>query len=229
MSLSKIQSVRSTLFKITDSVTLESGVTAPCITGQLSQTGVISQNGYRYKETFWKKVLADPLVQDTIKNRDMLGTIEHPKDDDDFLKTPYSKASHVVLKVWLQGSEPFGTFALLNNEQGNNIKALVDVGHRPGVSTRGLGNFGQDNIGQFVDEDQYCLLGWDIVKSPNFSSLKMDHVTDSLMSSPRFKELTEMYHLRDSTDQNYNRESLLRDIGLLLTEVQGKYELLKKL
>ena len=212
MNIHKVQSIHRNLFKVADSARLDNGVVIPCIVGQAGQVDVVSQNGYRYKRGFWDKVLGDSLIQDAIKNRDILGMIEHPTDDDEYLKTPYDKASHVIMKAWVQDGNPFATFGLLNNERGNQIKALIDVGHRPGVSTRGLGNYDRDNISQFVTDEGYVFLGWDLVRNPNFGDLKMDKVTDSLMKSPIFRELCEMHHLKDSADDHYNHDNLIRNI-----------------
>lgn len=210
--INKIQTTRRTTLRICDSVVLESGVTCPVIHGQCSQVDFISQNGYRYKNGFWERVLNNPIVMESIENRDVLGMIEHPEDDDDFLKTPYETASHVVLKAWCDSGNPYAQFGLLNNPKGNSLKALVDIGHKPGVSTRGLGTFITDSTSQYVDDSNYAFITWDIVKSPNFADLKMEKVTDSLRKTPLFQEFTEMYHLRDSVDESYNKEKLLVDM-----------------
>lgn len=214
--LNKIQSVRKGLLKVCDSVKLPNGVTVPVIAGQCSQVDMISQNGYRYRMGFWEKILAQPQIIDSISNRDMLGMIEHPIEDDDFLKTPYPLASHIVLKAWVENGNPFANFGILNNDAGNQLKALVDVGHKPGVSTRGLGTFSQDDNSKYVDDDNYMFLTWDIVRSPNFADLKMDKVTDSLIKSPLFKEVTQMYNLRDSVDEHYSQSKLSSDIDLAI-------------
>jgi hypothetical protein len=210
-------------------VKLSSGVTIPCITGQVGQVNEVSQNGYRYKEDFWDKVLGDCVVQDLIKGHDMLGTIEHPTDDEKFLKTPYEDASHIVLKAWVQNHNPFATFGLLNNEKGNQIKALIDVGHRPGVSTRGLGQFDRDSISQFVSDQDYVLITWDIVRSPNFSTLKMEELTGAITDSALFKELVDMHQIKDSAYKGYDKNLLIADMGKAISELQSKYELLKSL
>lgn len=225
----KLGSTIRTQFKICDSVTLQSGITIPCITGQVGQVDEISQNGYRYKSDFWDIILNDPIVQESILAHDMIGTIEHPIDDDKFLRTPYEEASHIVLKAWVQEHQPFAIFGLLNNEKGNKIKALVDVGHRPGVSTRGLGQFENDNISKFVSPKDYVLITWDIVRSPNFSTLKMDEITDSLIQNPLFKELTDMHKIKDSAYIGYDRNHLIDDMGKTIKELQDKFELLKSL
>ena len=121
-------------------------------------------------------------------------------------------------------------FRMLNNPHGNAIKALVDLGHQPGVSTRGLGEYGNDDISQYVCDDNYALLGWDIVRTPNFSELKMDKVSDSLRSMPLFQEVVQMYHIRDTVDApGITRETILKEIKDAMGELQKKYDLLMSL
>lgn len=225
MSLSKIQSVSKHPFRICDSIQLDNGITIPCITGQVGQVDVVSQNGYRYKKGFWDKVLSDPLIQEQIEGRDIFGMIEHPVEDDAFLKTPYDLASHVIIKAFVQDGNPWAVLGLLNNEKGNQIKALVDVGHRPGVSTRGLGAFERDDISQYVSDENYMFITWDIVRSPNFSNLKMDKVTDSLMKSPLFVELCEMHKLKDSASEDYPKSKLADEMHKAVDEILKRYNL----
>lgn len=229
--LSKIQTVRKTKMRVTDSVTLESGITCPVIQGQLSQVGVISQNGYRYDPGFWNIIVEEP-VRSMIQQREMLGMIEHPKDDAEYLQTPYEKASHIVIDAWLDDDgNPYGKFALLNNSYGNAMKALVDVGHQPGVSTRGLGDIIKDSTSEVVSPTGYALITWDLVRRPNFASLKMEKVSDSLQNSQIFKEVCEMYKIRDSINvtPGITRESILKEIKSGISELQQKYDQLIQL
>lgn len=211
--LQKVESTIKSQFKIVDSITLPSGEHAPCIQGRASHSDVRSQKGYRYRRGFWDKVISDPKIQQKIANRDMLGMVEHPLDDDDYFYTPYDKASHIIMRAWMKDSDPWIVAALLNNEMGNNIKALVDLGHCPGISTRGLGDYLHDDVSDYIDENNYMLITWDIVRAPNFEDIKLSRVPDSLMSHPLYKEVVSMYGLRDSVDEHYNRERLLSDIS----------------
>jgi hypothetical protein len=151
----KIQSVIVSQFRIVDSVETPSGEKMPCITGKASHSEVISQKGYRYRKGFWPRVINDSVLQNKIANRDVLGMIEHPKDDYSFLHTPYEKAAVVCLRAWCEGEDPYIMLGLLNNEPGNAVKALIEVGHRPGVSTRAFGEYSKDNVSSFVKEDTY--------------------------------------------------------------------------
>lgn len=225
--INKIQTIKGYKMRICDSKVLESGVTVPIIQGQVSEVEVMSQNGYYYKRDFWRNILNQPQVADAIRNRDMLGMIEHPTDDEEYLKTPYDKASHFVYKAWVENDgNPYAQFGLLNNEQGNNIKALIEIGHRTGVSSRGLGEMATDEMGQYVTDDNYMFLTWDIVRSPNFADLKLDKVTDSLRQSPVFKELVQMNHLKDSADEHYPQSKLVKNMDMAINAlIEMKREL----
>ena len=223
----KIQSVIRSKFRVIDSITSASGETLPCIEGYASHSDVISQKGYRYRAGFWDKIINDEKLQSMIEARDMLGMIEHPRDDYEYMKTPYDKASHIIIRAWMAGKDPKIIAALLNNPQGNAIKALTDVGHRPGVSTRAFGSSQMDSVSEYMDENDYQVITWDIVRNPNFEDIKLTRVSDSLQATPEFREIVQMYHLRDSVDDHYNRDHLLSDMGKLLRECTAIYEKLK--
>lgn len=169
----------------------------PIVEGPLSSVDILTPNGYRYKKGFWDKVLAEQYVKDMILNRECLGTIEHPESDAEYMKTSYELASHVVTKVVVKDHIPYGTFALLNNNKGCAIKALVEVGVPVGVSTRGLGDTLTDEKGDYIDENNYLLITWDFTKAPNIP-VQMREISDSLRESSTFKQLVEMHQLRDS-------------------------------
>lgn len=216
----KINSVIVSPFKIVDSVTLPTGVTVPCIEGKASRSEVISQKGYRYRKGFWPQVLADADLQAMIENRQMLGMIEHPEDDNEFLCTPYKKAAVICLRAWIKNDEPFITLGLLNNEEGNAIKALIEVGHKPGVSTRAFGTYAEDGVSKYVEPDGYKVRAWDVVTRPNFEDIRMDKVGDSLGSLPDFRALMQMTELRDSVDGNYNPAKLKSEIEQVVQHLQ---------
>ena len=108
----------------------------------------------------------------------------------------------------------------MNNTNGNNIKALVDVGVLRSVNTRIRGGELNDSISNYIDEDNYTLLTWDIVNNPNFESLRMSQISDSMRQLPLFKELVESYGLRDSKAQDYNHNNLKKDIDSIIQTLQ---------
>lgn len=208
----RIETSISSTLRISDSMKLSDGQVVPVIDGICSLSEVVSPNGYRYKKTFWPKVFSQPYFKDSISQRTSLGTVEHPEKDEDYLRTPYLDASHVVVGAELRDSNPFCKFALINNEKGNGIKALVDLNVPVGVSTRGLGETLSDSISPFIDEDNYAWITWDIVNNPNFSDLRMKLISDSAKASPIFKELVDAYQLRDSGVLSFDKSRLLKEM-----------------
>lgn len=227
MSLSKIQSVYRSAFRVVDSI--ESGADGtriPVIRGAASRVDQASIKGYRYRSGFWDKIISDSQLQQRVADRDMLGMIEHPEDEYEYNRTPLDKASHVVLRAWVDEKthEPWIDCGLLNNERGNAIKALVDVGFRPGCSTRAMGGFLHDSLGDYLDENNYAVITWDIVRSPNFDDIRLERVSDSSI----FKEAVQMYQLRDSVADCYNHDKLCNDLKSAIDALQRVADFLEK-
>ena len=83
-----------------------------------------------------------------------------------------------------------------------------------------------DDMGQYVTDDNYMFLTWDIVRSPNFADLKLDKVTDSLRQSPIFKELVQMNQLKDSADEHYSSSRLVKNMDMAINAlIEMKREL----
>lgn len=221
--LQKIITSTTSKFRVCDSYRDASGNKIPMIYGPLSFEETGSFKGYRYREGFWQHVLSNAAVRDKIESHTMLGMIEHPIDDDEYLSTPYDKASHVVYDVQIKKGTPYGTLALINNVHGNCIKALVDLNVPIGVSTRGCGDILQDSVSTYVDEQNYALITWDITRKPNLEQAVCTRLSDSALGSPLFKELVSSYQLRDSADTHYNRNRLNSDISRLVEELSGEF------
>jgi hypothetical protein len=216
-------------FKIMDSITDNVGNKISMIYGPLSFEEVQSKKGYRYRDGFWNKILSNEKVIEDIESHSMLGMIEHPKDDADYIKTPYDKASHVIWNVDLKKGVPYGTIALLNNTNGNAMKALADLGVPIGVSTRGLGEFLSDSVSEFIDEDSYALITWDFTRNPNLEKAVLSKVTDSFMETPIFREFIDAYKLRDSVDESYDHERLKKEFMLMREESMKTIERIDKI
>lgn len=228
MELSKIQSVYRSSFRIIDSIESGSdGTRIPVIRGAASRVDQASIKGYRYRSGFWDKIINTPELQQRVADRDMLGMIEHPEDEYEYSRTPLDKASHVVLRAWVdeKSHEPWIDCGLLNNDRGNAIKALVDVGFKPGCSTRAMGGFLHDSIGDYLDENNYAVITWDIVRSPNFDDIRLERVSDSSI----FREAVQMYHLRDSVADCYDHSKLSSDIDSAIAALRRIADGLKKL
>ena len=149
----------------------------------------------------------------------MLGCIEHPIDDEDYMYTDYKQAALIVLAVEMRGSDPFGTIGLLNNDDGTRLKSIVEFGSRVGVSTRGVGQTKQSSGNTVVDPDGYSVITWDSVRNPNLP-VTLAAISDSMMSSPRFKAMFDAVKLRDSGATSFNRTNVDRDIKKMLNVIR---------
>ena len=100
----------------------------------------------------------------------------------------------------------------------------------PGVSTRGLGDSSKDDKSEYILDENYALITWDIVRNPNFASLRMERLSDSIKTTSAFKELVEMYSLRDShTPTNNLNSDMQLAINSLRLQMEGTLALLDKL
>lgn len=218
-----VKTVYRTKFRVQDSITSESGENIPIIGGILSESEVVSPNGYRYKADFWREVLSRPNVKELIASRECLGTIEHPEDDIAYDITPYDKASHFVKSVTLKDNNPYGCFGILNTPLGNILKALVDVDVPVGVSTRGYGDMLTDSVSPYIPTDGYEFITWDIVRRPNFGTLRMTKVTDSNKILSHLAELVSMYGERDKCVDNLHKTGLIKDMDSLMSELKNVF------
>nr|DAH52346.1 MAG TPA: Prohead core protein serine protease [Caudoviricetes sp.] len=216
--------------RIIDSFQNQKGETIPCVEGFLSLEETISKKGYRYRDGFWSKVLSNKAVQDSIQQRRMLGTIEHPIPDDEYLSQPYESASHVVLDVQLKNGSPWGLLALLNNQKGNSIKALADLDVPVGISTRGMGTFIEDSLSPYVDEENYALITWDFTNKPNIEGAEQHaKISDSVQQLPLFKEMVQMYGLRDSVGSDFNKVKLIQEMEKARDEISNLINKVKRM
>lgn len=229
--VSRIETIYKTTLRVSDGKKQDDGLLI--VEGFVSEAEKVSPNGYRYKSTFWPKVLSQDYVKDMINSRESLGCEEHPEDDNHYMLTPYSKATHFVKSLELKklgdSMAPYAKLAVLNTAKGCDLKALVEVKVPLGVSTRGLGVTLSDSISNFIEEEEYRYITHDVVRNPNFSTLRVKAVTDSMIANPLFKELTQAIHLRESGSEYFNREKLLKDIAQLSGELNKKVQLLNQL
>jgi hypothetical protein len=144
------------------------------IPGRFSVCDCINGNNRRYRKPVWEKNLAEgsPL-QESIKRNAAFGLLEHPLDGKISLLSPIS---HLVTSAKLVESkegtktvyEVHGEIEILETEEGKKLKALVEAGYNPMVSSRGYGSLQRASDG--VDEvlDDYVCESWDVVIKPSF-------------------------------------------------------------
>lgn len=157
-----------------------SGGSLTRIPGRFSVCDCVNGNNRRYSRRVWEKNLTDgSLLQESIKRNAAFGLLEHPKDGIVTLLSPISH--HVTKAQMVEGkdstgkpiSEVVGEITLLDTAEGNKLKALIEGGYNPLVSSRGYGSL--QRAGDGVDEVQedYVCESWDVVIKPSFEQAEL--------------------------------------------------------
>lgn len=120
-------------------------------------------NNRYYPRTIWEKWIADSnsSAQQAIKERAMVGHLEHPADG----RTDGNKLAMVVTHAELRESgDVHARFELLDTPEGLRLQEYTRKGIKWGVSSRGTGSV--DEKGR-VSPDDYVLETWDAVMRPS--------------------------------------------------------------
>lgn len=143
--------------------------------GRLSICDCVNGNNRRYRKAVWEKNLVEnSVLMQAIKRNAAFGLLEHPEDGKVTLLSPISH--HVTRAVLVEAKdeknqpiwEVQGEISIYDTEEGRKLKALIDDGYNPLVSSRGYGTLetGTDGVDD-VKEDYVCE-GWDTVIKPSF-------------------------------------------------------------
>jgi hypothetical protein len=149
--------------------------------GRFSVCDCVNGNNRRYGKRVWEKNLSpgSPL-QESIKRNAAFGLLEHPSDGRISLLSPIS---HLVTQANLVEStdpdtgrkvyEVQGEIQIVETEEGKKLKALVEAGYNPLVSSRGYGSLQKAADG--VDDvlEDYVCESWDVVIKPSFSNAEL--------------------------------------------------------
>lgn len=156
------------------------GGTYTRIPGRFSVCDCINGNNRRYAKRVWEKNLAEgSVLQESISRNGAFGLLEHPKDGVVTLLSPISH--HVTKAVMTETTnaagqkvyEVTGEIALLDTEEGRKLKALIEGGYNPLVSSRGYGSLKRAADGVDEVEDDYVCEGWDVVIKPSFENAEL--------------------------------------------------------
>ena len=164
------------------------------IPGRFSVCDCINGNNRRYSRSVWEKNLqTGSILQESITRNAAFGLLEHPKDG---IVTLLSPISHHVTKAEMIESkdsrgnpvfEVVGEIALLDTEEGKKLKALIEGGYNPLVSSRGYGSLEKAPDGVDEVKEDYVCEGWDVVSKPSFENAELTpnrSTTNAQMAAP---------------------------------------------
>lgn len=122
------------------------------------------------------RILNNPVVQETIKNRAMLGEGGHPENRVDI---SYPEVALAVEKLWIpegNGDMLWGRFAILDTPTGRILETLVKYGTKLGISARAMADSVQRNGHEVILENSYELITFDAVPEPGFKCARLEKV-----------------------------------------------------
>lgn len=128
----------------------------------LQQANGTNQNGRVYpKEVLMREV--NKYIREFVQQRRALGELDHPESTVISVKN----VSHNIVEMHWEGDQLVGTLEILPTPMGNVVKNLLKNRIQLGVSSRGVGSVKEISEGVVEVEDDFQLLGWDIVSNPS--------------------------------------------------------------
>jgi hypothetical protein len=141
------------------------------VTVVLQKWGVKNRNGRIYPERILKAQAN--AYNELIKNKSALGEADHPESS----IISIDRVSHNITKIWWEGKTLMGemqintTTGFINmgicSTKGDEVANMLRHGWRIGVSSRGVGTLEEDYEGNAIVQDDFELIGWDVVTAPS--------------------------------------------------------------
>jgi len=110
------------------------------VEGIAMQAETLNGNGRVYPTRVMSEAV-DQYVDKYVSKNQALGECDHPPRPNVLL----SEASHLIQKIWTEGNNVCARAIILNGAKGQQVRALIEGGWTPTVSTRGLGKAVQIN------------------------------------------------------------------------------------
>ena len=146
-----------------------------------------NQNNRVYSRALWERVLNDPKILESLREKRMLGTLDHPADG----KTTLENASHVITNLQMkEDGEITGRIQILNTPKGQVLKALCEDGIPWGASSRGNGSLKDGPNGVKFVQDDFVFETIDAVYNPSTFGAYPQPVMESVEHNKEIMEET---------------------------------------
>ena len=132
------------------------------IRGVFLQTEIKNRNGRVYPKDILDKEVKRYNAEFINKKR-AFGELGHP----DGPTVNLERVSHMITKLYPDGSNFIGEAKIMNTPYGKIVKGLIDEGAQLGVSSRGMGSLEQRGGANYVKDDFYLATAADIVADPS--------------------------------------------------------------
>lgn len=187
--------------------------------GKFSLCDTVNGNNRIYPKKVWEKNLSEgsPLMV-SVKGCDSLGLLEHPKDGKVDLLSPIS---HIVTRAAMESGGVSGEITLIGTPEGNKMRALIEAGYIPKVSSRGYGSVVKRADGVDEVQEDFICESWDLVFSPSFKQAVLTLPMESAQAKTWSQLTPEERFSAVKADMNAGRikaESLRLENGVVVLE-----------
>jgi len=132
------------------------------IRGVFLQSDLKNRNGRVYPTDILNKEVKRYNAEFINKKR-AFGELGHP----DGPTVNLERVSHMITKLYPDGSNFIGEAKIMNTPYGKIVKGLIDEGAQLGVSSRGMGSLETRGGANYVKDDFYLATAADIVADPS--------------------------------------------------------------
>ena len=171
-----------------------------------------NRNGRIYPRELWENVLNSDYVKEMIESHGLVGELDHPEER---LEISLQNVSHVINDMWIEGDQVVGTIDILPTPSGKIVSELLDYGTDIGISSRGAGSVGPDNV---VDPD-YQFVTFDFVARPSCEAARLNMIVEGVQveidnnSDDKVNNILESY--RQSLKEGHSQE----DINMMFVDM----------
>ncbi len=144
------------------------------------------------------------INEQIVNGMSVLGEVDHPDD----LKINLDRVSHMIEKMWMNGSDGYGKLKVLPTPMGQLVKTMLDSGVKLGVSSRGSGNV-DDRTGHVSD---FEIVTVDVVAQPSAPNAYPTAVYEGLMNMKYGHRVLEIAKEvgKDNKVQRYLKQEVTR-------------------
>lgn len=197
------------------------------VKGPFGMTEGENRNGRVYTNDFWEHVLAKDENLKRLKERAVIGELEHPNS----VQTKLGEVSHVVTELLVKPDqkELYGEADILDTPSGRILHTLFRAGVKVGISSRGAGSLEEGKLqdgkkGKFVKKEDYVFGGFDFVSDPSAPNAY------PRLGEGQIAKLTESLapHAEQIQRNVKFYEPFLKGLGITRFQQESKVEVLSK-
>jgi hypothetical protein len=144
--------------KIKEAIEKNQPIIVPCI---LQKANTLNRNGRVYPFDILKREVNK--YQELVTERSAMGELDHP----DSAVISLANVSHIITEMSWKGETLHGKIQIADTPAGDTVKGLLKSGIKLGISSRGVGSVKKNREGQDVVQEDFELIGFDIVSSPS--------------------------------------------------------------